>query len=210
METSIRRSTSLEGFETKRLSWAAIFAGAVAAIAVSALLTNLGIGLGLAAFSTQSGAMTYAVSGILWLIVSTFIAMSVGGLIVGILVRTYYNYQSFDGFLHGFLVWSLASILAFLLITSVVVPPLAAIASGAASNPALVTQARNASNNPAPAAITQDRTGTERISTTPETEKSVNYAGGLSLLTFFLLLIGLAGALIGAQVGVKEYPTTRI
>ncbi len=205
MQKDLKEFIIPEWARLKIISWKAIIAGTVAAISVGLLLNTLGIGIGLAAFTTsESGALTYAISGILWLIISTFIAMTIGGLVVGMLVRT--DYKSFGGALHGFLVWGLSSILLFLLTSMVIIPTVAEIAHGAASNPALINQAQADSRPASHVMVTYNsRTDTKTISTSVNTQKSLNFAGGFSLLFFFASLMGLIGAIIGAKVGVKDY-----
>lgn len=189
----------------KPVSWGAIIAGALSAIAVGSLLNALGIGIGLAAFTTnQTGLTTLTVGGTLWLIVSTFIAMFVGGVIAGMLVRCFY--RSFGGALHGFIVWALASLLTFLIIGSVAVPTVSGLTQGASSNPAIT----NPANVSSPMGYSQ-RPGmegvhynprTDAVVTSRDTEKAINYAGHVSLASFFVLLVGLIGAVIGGRVGV--------
>lgn len=192
----------------KPLSWGAIIAGSLVAIAVGSLLNALGIGIGLAAFTTNTtGLTTLTVSGTLWLVVSTFIAMFVGGVVAGMLVRCYY--RSFGGALHGFLVWSLASLLTVLIIGSVAVPTVSGLTQGAASNPAITTPGtvpdiRSAVNYPERSRAEGVRYNprTDTVVTSRETERAINYAGHISLASFFVLLVGLVGALVGGRVGV--------
>jgi plasmid maintenance system antidote protein VapI len=88
----------------KRISWASVFAGVIAVLAISILLSLLGVALGFAMLDPESttdignGSGT-AVS--IWTIVSLLISLGIGGFIAGRLAQT-------DGHIHGFLVWSLS------------------------------------------------------------------------------------------------------
>src|SRR5262245_44329081 len=68
-------------------SWAGIFAGAMAAAAVSLLLAALGTGLGFASISawpnSGASAATFSVMTAIWLIVMQWVASGVGGFLTG-------------------------------------------------------------------------------------------------------------------------------
>lgn len=203
----VHETVGPEWASLKPLSWSSIIAGSIVAITIGALLNALGIGLGLSAFTTnESGVTTFAFGGILWLLVSTFLAMLIGGLLAGMLVRG--TYKSFGGSLHGFLVWSLASLLSLILIGSVAVPTVAGIAQGAASNPALASSTpdiREESSGYLRRGDTTYNPRSDTISTSTTKQKAINVAGGISLVSFFALLLGLLGAILGGHVGVKKY-----
>lgn len=88
----------------KRISWASIFAGVIAVLAISLLLSLLGVALGFAMLDPESshdignGSGT-AVS--IWTIVSLLVSLAIGGYIAGHLAKV-------DGMIHGFLVWALS------------------------------------------------------------------------------------------------------
>ncbi len=110
------------------VSWAAIFAGAVAAVALSLILFVLGSGLGLAMVSPWSGegATTtgVAISSIVFLIVIQWVSSGVGGYMAGRL-RTKWTTASGDEVFfrdtaHGFLAWALATLLVAGLMSSAI------------------------------------------------------------------------------------------
>lgn len=100
------------------LSWGAVLAGAVAALGVHILLTLLGVGIGvqiinpaqnddlLASFSTTSG--------VVWS-VSALIALWIGGWVAG---RTMRALDRNVGWIHGFVVWSLATVVMALFLST--------------------------------------------------------------------------------------------
>lgn len=88
----------------KRISWASVFAGVIAVLAISILLSLLGIALGFAMLDPESATDIGNGSGTavsIWTIVSLLISLGIGGFIAGRLAQT-------DGYIHGFLVWSLS------------------------------------------------------------------------------------------------------
>jgi hypothetical protein len=99
-------------------SWSAIFAGAVVAIAVSAVLIALGTGLGFAAVSPWQNqgvsATTFAVTTAIWLIVVQWLSAAVGGYLAGRLrtrwIGTHVHEVFFRDTAHGFVTWAVATV----------------------------------------------------------------------------------------------------
>jgi hypothetical protein len=105
----------------RRISWAAIFGGVILVVAVQLLLSLLGAGIGLGTVDTNAGSTPTASSlGIgagVWWVVSSCIALFVGGYVAawlaGIEIRL-------DGVLHGLVTWGIATLLTFWLLTSAI------------------------------------------------------------------------------------------
>src|SRR5277367_4270139 len=128
--------------ETQRLragpavSWGAILAGAVAAIALSILLLALGSGLGFAAISPWANrgasASSFAISGAIWLIVTQWLSAAVGGYLAGRLrhrwLATHQHEVFFRDTAHGLVTWSVATVVVVLAVSSAV----SSLGSGAA------------------------------------------------------------------------------
>jgi len=96
----------------KRISWGAIIAGALVALAVQVMLWLLGAGIGLAAISPTEGEgspQTLSIGAAIWWIIATLIALFVGGWIAAHLAGVS---RKIDGALHGLVSWSLATVLA--------------------------------------------------------------------------------------------------
>ena len=101
------------------VSWAAVFAGAAGAAALSYALVILGFGLGLSSVSpwaaAGASATTIGIATILWLTLTQIAASSLGGYVAGRLrvkwptVHTDEVY--FRDTAHGFLSWAVASLL---------------------------------------------------------------------------------------------------
>lgn len=104
--------------ETSAVSWPAIFAGAMAAAALSLIMLILGTGLGLSAVSpwAMSGvtAGTFGVAAIAWITFTQLVASGMGGYLAGRLRTKWVSVHSdevyFRDTAHGFLAWALASL----------------------------------------------------------------------------------------------------
>ncbi len=104
-----------------RLSWGAVFAGVVIAVAVQLVLGILGAGIGLTMVDpvegTTPGAAGFGIgAGIFWLI-TTAIALGAGGYAAA---RVAGVHDRFDALVHGLVVWGVTLILTLYLLTSVV------------------------------------------------------------------------------------------
>jgi len=100
-------------------SWPAIFAGAVAATALSLVLLALGTGLGFASVSPWSNAgmssTVVAVSAAIWLIVTQWLSAAVGGYLAGRLQARSTGIHTHEVFFrdtaHGLITWAMATLL---------------------------------------------------------------------------------------------------
>jgi hypothetical protein len=123
------------------VSWAAVVAGAVVAASTSLVLVALGSGLGFAGSSPWPGVGpslgTFTVMAGLWLIITQWLASGLGGYITGRLRTRWTGTHTHEVFFrdtaHGFLTWSLATVLV------AVVVALAASAAGMQVAPAAPT-----------------------------------------------------------------------
>ncbi len=92
-----------------RVSWGAVFAGAVAAVGLWMLLYALGLAIGastLNVHSTSSAKSTGIFTGV-WGAVAPLVALFIGGLVAG---RAAGVDHRTDGAMHGFVTWGLAAI----------------------------------------------------------------------------------------------------
>ena len=131
METVIERNNVLvteapSASGASAVSWAAVFAGAVTAAALSLIMFILGIGLGLGAVSPWSGegvsGTALGVSTILWITATSLVASAAGGYIAGRLRTRWTGVHSdevyFRDTAHGFLAWGLATLLTAIVFTT--------------------------------------------------------------------------------------------
>jgi hypothetical protein len=100
------------------VSWAAVIAGGVAAVAITLLLVALGTGIGLSSVSPWSSSnpssTTFTLLAAVWLIIVQWLS-SGGGYLAGRLRTKWTSLHTDEVFFrdtaHGFLAWALASIL---------------------------------------------------------------------------------------------------
>ncbi|WLD56811.1 hypothetical protein NFC81_08710 [Salinispirillum sp. LH 10-3-1] len=171
------------------VSWAAIFAGAVGAAALSLLLLILGTGLGFSVISPWSmdgiSISTIGFAAILWLTFTQLAASGMGGYLAGRLrtkwAATHSNEVYFRDTAHGFMTWAVASLLMVVLTTSVIgslisgtVRAGSEMASGASSAATMMSGETNTLEyhidslfrGDAPASTTATATGTTQPGTT--------------------------------------------
>jgi hypothetical protein len=120
-------ATSLSS-NTRLVSWGAIIAGAVAALGIHLLLTVLGVGIGVGAAdpaTDQNPVANISIGAAIAWTVSALISLWAGGWVAGRLANPI---DRTTGRLHGFLVWSAATIVMFALLTT----GLGAVMGGAA------------------------------------------------------------------------------
>jgi hypothetical protein len=125
MERPVGASSGQEASQSA-VSWAAIFAGALAAIAIVLVLATLGAGIGLTSISpwANSGvsATTFGVSTAIGLIVVQWLASAGGGFITGRLRTKWAGVHTHEVFFrdtaHGFLTWALATLVGTMLLAS--------------------------------------------------------------------------------------------
>jgi hypothetical protein len=132
------------------VSWPAIFAGGVAATAVSVMLLVFGAGLGLSSVSPWPhdgvSITTFTVLAAVWLVIVQWVSSGLGGYIAGRLRTKWTGVHTDEVFFrdtaHGFLAWALATVLLAGLLT---LGSGAAVSTGAqlASNTLNATTADN-------------------------------------------------------------------
>jgi len=104
-----------------RISWGAIFAGVVLAVAVQLVLGILGAGIGLTMVDpvegTTPGAAGFGIGAGLYWLITTIIALGAGGYAAA---RVAGVHERFDALVHGLVVWGVTLILTLYLLTSAV------------------------------------------------------------------------------------------
>ena len=168
-----------------RTDWAAIFGGALGAIAVSIILFTAGSGFGLStvepwSFANRSPA-EFAIGAGIWLIVMQWLSSAFGGYLAGRLRTKWVGLRTdevlFRDTAHGLLAWALAT---------VIVAALFAVGTTVATTAAIGTEAASDAAQAAAAAAEQARVA----------------AAKFSIFTAISLLIGgFIGAVAGALGG---------
>lgn len=120
-----------------RVSWGAIFAGTLVAVAVTAFLGLLGLGLGFAAIDPTESAPFAGVGkgALIWWGVTNVVALLLGGFVAARLAGIP---KGLTGLLHGLAVWSLGLLLTLWLATTAIGAVLGA-ASSVVSTTARIT-----------------------------------------------------------------------
>lgn len=105
--------------ETTSIRWGAVIAGAVVAVATWGLLLALGMAIGLSSVDT-SNASSARTSGLftgIWGVVSPLVALFIGGVVAG---RGAGLVHRGGGAIHGFVMWSLATVAGAWLVVNLV------------------------------------------------------------------------------------------
>jgi len=150
------------------VSWGAVFAGAVGAAAFSLVLILLGTGLGLTVVSPWAhdgiSATTASVSTIVWITVVQLLASVLGGYLAGrlrsrwVTVHTHEVY--FRDTAHGFLAWSVATLLMATLLSSAVG---SIVTTGVKASGAVAGAAVAMTGAAAGAAVKNDDSGSDSV-----------------------------------------------
>jgi hypothetical protein len=136
------------------VEWAAITAGALAAVGISIILFALGSGLGLSGANPWSfvpqAVATFTIGAGIWLIVMQWLSSALGGYLAGRLRKKWVGVRTDEVFFrdtaHGLLAWALATAIVALLFTlgSAAVASSAAVATDAQVSAEAAEQARKA------------------------------------------------------------------
>lgn len=104
----------------KRISWGAIFAGAVLALVIQLSLSLLGLGIGLGTIDPMEEQNPMSGIGLgagIWWIVSMLVSLYLGATVASRLAGMP---RPTDGLLHGLLTWAVVTLLTFYLLTTAV------------------------------------------------------------------------------------------
>lgn len=105
-----------------RISWGAVFAGGIVAVAVGAMLNILGLAIGATTIDPITpgetpSAATLGIAGGIWLLVANLIGLAVGGYVAARLSGTA---DDTDGVLHGLSVWAVGFLLSAVLLGNII------------------------------------------------------------------------------------------
>ena len=99
-----------------RISWGAVFAGAIIALATQIVLALIGMAIGLATLNPAAGdnpsGTALGAGAAIWLVVSSLISLFIGGYIAARLAGR------FNGWLHGLITWGTLTLLTLTLLTT--------------------------------------------------------------------------------------------
>ncbi|MGU3493721.1 hypothetical protein ACLBXM_06725 [Xanthobacteraceae bacterium A53D] len=168
--SSISETQAVPGGEASvsGVSWAAIFAGGLAAAAASLLMTLIGVGVGLTTLSPWSGppsGQTIAISAAIWLIAMQWVSSALGGYLTGRLRTKWSGLDTgevlFRDTAHGFLAWCLSTVFVVTILASALgtLVSSATSAVGTVSSSFIQGAAQGAAQRGAPSATEADPVG---------------------------------------------------
>ncbi|MFN6944716.1 MAG: hypothetical protein ACK4ND_07190 [Cytophagaceae bacterium] len=103
----------------RRISWSAVFAGAVLAIVTQITLTILGMGIGIGTIDVTAAnpAEGLGTGSLIWWVISNIISIFIGAWVAGRLAGIP---RPFESILHGLLTWGVYSLFSFYILTTAV------------------------------------------------------------------------------------------
>ena len=117
-----------------RVSWGAVFAGAIVALTIGLMLNALGAGIGATTVDATArgtpSASSFGIGAAIWVLVSNLIGLAIGGYVAARLSGTSDNT---DGTLHGLAVWGTTFLISAVLLGNLVSGIASTAASGASS-----------------------------------------------------------------------------
>lgn len=166
----------------RRISWGAVFAGAITSLAVLVTMTTLGAALGwsTAMHENQAISRTLGMGAMIWMPLSAAASFYIGGWVAG---RVTEIARVSESVIHGLAAWSVAVVSLAFVFTAPTVGGLGMISRSVGSAPTI-------SMGPAPV---------EPIDLATE-NGNIGIAAGLSFLT---LVLGAAAAGLGARAGTR-------
>ncbi|WP_243634460.1 hypothetical protein [Roseicella frigidaeris] len=117
-----------------RISWGAVFAGGVVAVAVATMLNILGVAIGASAVDASAGstpgASSFGIGAGIWLLVANLIGLATGGYVAA---RLSGSADVTDSVLHGLSVWAIGFLLSAVLLGNVIAGAASTTVQGASS-----------------------------------------------------------------------------
>ena len=220
--TAVHRT--LDRTPVDRARWGPILAGLFTAISVMALLSTLGLAIGLSSYDPSDSGRAFAIGGGIWAVASALIAFFVGGLVAG---RSSALPGRGVGLLNGAMVWAVGIPVLLYLVTSLAgsavntAGSVAATAANTAANalPA-ATDAANSSATPnvtgqdvqnakdkAKSAVDTAKQKLDSVSAADVRQGAANAAEASKSSVWYTLLgmvLALAAAAVGGAVGARD------
>lgn len=198
----------------RRISWSAVFAGVVVALVTQMALALLGLAIGFGTVDPATEQQPMAGLGLgaaIWFLVSTIIALFLGGWVAGHLAGIP---KRSEGLLHGVVTWGLVTLVSFYLMTTVI-GRLVNAAGG------VIGQVMQTGGELAPQVrqelrergVTIDQpTPAERRQATQQLEQQAQQVGqdvaealsAAALSTFIAMVLGAAAAAAGGLLGAPK------
>lgn len=191
------------------ISWPAVIAGALVAIAVGAMLNLLGVALGAASINpydlSTGEAKAFSAGAGAWIAIANALALFVGGFVAS-RVAKYTDHHK--GYLHGLAVWALAFIIALFLAGSTAVGGVNSMIDGLSNNGREEVNVLDpgAGYDAAPLADGRsDRAAAIPPAAQPEAEAATDSTATVALWAFIAMLLGLIAAAFGGRYGSRKH-----
>jgi hypothetical protein len=197
-------STTYEPHHAHSLvSWRAVLAGAVIAVAVGAMLNLLGVALGAAALNpfdlSRDDAEAFTAGAGAWVAIANAIALFVGGFVAS---RAAKHSDHHRGYLQGLAVWAVSFLLALLIATTTTAGGITSVLNGAAE--------RAPARETAYVMIEPATAGTDASPAIPapvraEADQAADATGTVALWAFLTMLLGAVAAVFGGRYGARRH-----
>lgn len=208
------------------ISWPAVFAGAVVAVAVGAMLNLLGVAIGAAALNpfdlSRGDAEAFSVGAGVWVALANAVALFVGAVVASRAAKFTDHHR---GALLGLSVWAAAFLFAIFIAGSTAAGGLTAVLSGVAEDadvdvsiaadqppiyyerggPMVLVDPNNPPTGPLPAPSAGDGAPAVPPPAQPAAEKTADATGQIALWAFLTMLLGAVGAIAGARYGSQRH-----
>ncbi len=170
----------------KKLSWRAVFAGAVVAIGLTFLFNMLTLGIGLTAYTqSQEGALSLVFGSFAWIIIGSYLMLFISGWVAGKLASHEHCKPCSEGVVCGFIMWSLYLLISLFVLSHVTESSSTALFKSSLLNFSVENSKAAASSN-------------------SDAVHAVHTMGIATLATFFIFFVGALGSCIGAYCGMKK------
>lgn len=203
------------------ISWPAVLAGAVVAVAVGAMLNLLGVAIGAAALNpfdlSRGDAETFSVGAGVWVALANAVALFVGAVVASRAAKYTDHHR---GALLGLSVWAVAFLFAIFIAGSTAAGGLTAVLSGVADDggvdvsiaadqppiyyerggPMVLVDPNNPPTGPLPAPSAADGAPVQ-----PAAGQTADVTGQIALWAFLTMLLGAVGAVVGARYGSRRH-----
>lgn len=197
-------STTYEPHHAHSLvSWRAVLAGAVIAVAVGAMLNLLGVALGAAALNpfdlSRGEAEAFTAGAGAWVAIANAIALFIGGFVAS---RAAKHSDHHHGYLQGLAVWALAFLLALMIATTTTAGGITSVLNGAAE--------RAPASETAYVLVEPATDGTDGSPAIPapvreEADQAADTTGTVALWAFLTMLLGAIAAVFGGRYGSRRH-----
>jgi hypothetical protein len=186
-----------------RMSWRAVLAGAVIAIAIGAMLNLLGVAMGAAALDpydlSRGEAKGLAVAGGVWIALSNAIGLFVGAWIASRAGPHPDPWRLRTSALQPLAIWASAFLLALVIAAFSGTGFMGALVRGAVQQPAIAAEAMDPGIAPLPgdSVASEDAPAIATASAADAAEKAADATAGTAGWGFLNMLLGLIAALAG-------------